>query len=155
MSDGKNKPILIVGMIFLVFVLIISGVDRVSKDKRENKTAISESKYLFTNSVIELDGSYLWDKKKEIAELNFKKEDAFIVSDDFSISLTDQDEQKIDTEIIKGDTKEVEEDIYQTNYTVRFTMPRKTYYIKAKISKNDVNYEFSIDYRDFKKANLK
>lgn len=155
LNEGKNKPILIGAIILVVIVVIITAVNVLMTDHRDNMTSVPENKFIFENSVIELEKQYLWNSKNERAELSFNKDDVFHISDDFSISLTNQEEEKLNTEIIKGDTTEVEDDVYLTNYKVRFSMPKDTWYIQGVIQKGNISYSFMIDYRDFTKANIK
>lgn len=154
MKNESSKPILIVGGIFLVFFILVIGVNKFFLDNRDNMTSLPETKMGFTNTVVELDEMYL-DKNSELVEFNLKKIDYFLASDEFTISLKDQDNRELKTDIIKGSTEEVDVDIYQTDYKIRFTLPEDIWYIKAEISRDDISYDFTIDYRDLKKAELK
>lgn len=148
MENSSNKPIYIVGGVFLVIFIMIIGINVFFLDNKENMTSLPETEMGFTNTVIELDGMYL-DKNSNLVELNLKKIDYFITSEEFTISLKDQDNKELKTDIIKGSTDEVDADIYQTDYKIRFKLPKETWYIKAEISRDNISYDFTIDYRDF------
>lgn len=148
MKNESNKPIFIVGGIFFLFFLLVIGINTLFIDNRENMTSIPETEMRFTNTIIEMDELYL-DKSSNIAELNLKKIDFFITSEEFTISIKDQDNMELKTELIKGSTSEVDEDIYQTDYKVRFRIPEDIWYIKAEISRDNISYDFTFDYRDF------
>lgn len=154
MKNENSKPILIAGGIFLAFFLMVIGINIFFSDNRENMTSLPEAEMGFTNTVIELGEMYL-DKNSEQAQLNLKKIDYFIASKEFTISLKDQDNQELKADIIKGDVHGVDEDIYQTDYQIKFHLPEDTWYIKTEISRDGISYDFTIDYRDLKKAELK
>lgn len=154
MKIESSKPLLIVSGIFFVFFIMIIGINFFFLDNRDNMTSLPETEMGFTNTVIELNEMYI-DKNSEVVEFNIDKIDYFIISDDFEISLTDQDNRTLKADIIKVSDEEVDDDIYKTGYKVRFNLPEDTWYIKAKISRDDESYDFTIDYRDLRKTELK
>jgi hypothetical protein len=153
LKNENNKPILIVSSIFLVIFIVVAGINYFFLDNRKNMTAFASDEMGFNNTVVEIDKIYL-DKKNNLAQLNLRKIDYFIISEEFNISIKDQNEQQLGIEIIKDDLKEVDTDIYQTDYRIRFKVPEDIWYIKGKISRNNISYDFTIDYRDFKKTKL-
>lgn len=164
--DERNKPLFIVGAIFLAVFLLMAGIKFVffHEDTRENMTSIvlsdkkdktEQNKWVFDRTVIQLN-EWSWDKRDERAEMTIRELYMMNSSKDFSIQIFDQDSNELKTEIIERKTREEEVGgmILQTDFTVRFDMPDDTYYIRAVIIKGNTSQDFTIDYRDFKKANL-
>lgn len=151
MKNEKNKPIFVVCGVFFVFFIVIVGINIMLTDNRENMTSLPEAEMGFVNTVVELEDMY-WNKDSGMAEINYKKIDFFMVSEDVSVSLSDQDGQLLNVDIIKGESNLVTEDIYETEYKIIFEMPDEVWYLKGEFVRDEITHMFTIDYRDFTKV---
>ena len=143
---NKDKNILIFASIFVFVVACTIYTVFFSKD-RENMTKIND--LIFNETVFDVKST---SKSGTLAEIDLTELYMIGVDNKFEILIQDDQNDKIKSKIKEGNTREEETGgmILETEYTVAFSYPKDTDYIKATITKGNDKKSFTIDIRDFK-----
>lgn len=156
LKDGYNKP-LIIGVILSVVILVFLVSTKFwMPDTRDKMTLNNQDEMIFRDTVVSVGKEYLWNEGSGVAQFTFKEYCIDQTEEKISCVVKNDEGVTMPVELIAGHPRiENEQDSSTvTDYICQFGMLKNTYYLTFEISKGEIKYNFSIDYRDFKKKNI-
>lgn len=157
LKDGYNKPF-IIGIIVVIGILCFFVSTKFwLPDGRDKMTLNDRNEMSFKDTVVNIDESYYWNDDTGVAQITFKEMCIAETDETMSVTVKNDSGNDMPLNLIKGNAVSEEEGalVTVTDYILQFGMPKDTYYLKFKITKGGIGYDFMIDYRDFKKKEIK
>ena len=156
LKDGYNKTLIIGVILSVVFLIFLASTKFWMPDTREKMSLNNQDEMIFRDTVVEIGKEYLWNEKSGVAQLTFKEYCIDETDEKISCLVKNDKSEIMPVQLISGSSRVENKDDSSTvtDYILQFGMLENTYYQTFEISKGDIKYSFSIDYRDFKKKNI-
>lgn len=157
LKDGYNKPFVIGFIIAIILLVALVSTKIFLPDGRNKMTLNDKNEMSFKDTIVILDDGYYWNEETGVAQFAFKESCIDENNDKVNVSVVTDKNVDMPMNLIKGVAIAEEEGsmVMVTNYICQFGLPKDTYYLKFKMSKGDMSYDFIIDYRDFEKKDIK
>lgn len=157
LKDGYNKSFIVGFIVVIVLLIALVSTKIFLPDGRNKMTLNDKNEMSFKDTIITLDDGYYWNEKTGVAQFTFKESCIDENEEKVNVTVTTDENVEMPLNLIKG-VATPEEDgsmVMITNYICQFGLPKDTYYLKFKMIKGDISYDFIIDYRDFEKKEIK
>ncbi|MFV0396209.1 MAG: hypothetical protein ACK5LC_17800 [Coprobacillaceae bacterium] len=154
LKDGNNKAMIAIAILAIVLLLGLVTSKFWLPDGRDNATFIREDCNFNNVTVGIIKDSYNISYADQIGEVSFiemkfpEKE-----VEKVSYKVFDESGNELPVSIIKGN--EISEGtIINTDILIQFGIPTDIHYTKIVVSQGNLNYEYVVDYRDYKETKM-
>ena len=157
LKDGYNKPFIFGTILILCILCFFVSTKFWLPDGRDRMTLNTKNEMSFKDTIVTLNEGYYWNGETNVAQITFKEVCIAESNDKIEFDIKTDAGNEMPMSLIKGKAIPEEEDsmVLITDYILQFGMPSDTYYLKFKITKGGISYDFIIDYRDFEKKDIK
>ena len=156
LKDGYNMTLIIAFIIVLVITGLLISTKFFLPDGRDKMTLNTDVNMTFRDTTVMLGDEYSWNEENLVAQMEFDERCINPSEETLNFKVMDQDKNTLPVNLIAGNpTPESEgSTVLVTDYILQFAMPENTYYVTVTVEKGDMNYSFSVDYRDFQKKDI-
>lgn len=154
LKDTYNIPMIVLIVVIIVISTVLLTSNFWLPDERDKMTYVKKENN-FNYIVLMLDEkSYQIDYAENIAEVNFQELE---FTNDEVVSLKykvyDENGNKLPSNVIKSDGI-LEDSIMTKDVLLQFGVPNDIYYVKIEVIQDNLTYDYTIDYRDFKETKV-
>ena len=157
LKEGYNKGAIFGVVITICILCFFVSTKFWLPDGRDKMTLNNKDEMSFKDTIVILDDNYYWNTETNVAQITFKEMCIAEGEENIMFSVKTDTDNEMPLNLIKGKPIAEEQDsmVMVTDYILQFGLPDNTYYLKFKITKGGISYDFTIDYRDFEKKKIK
>lgn len=154
LRDGYNIKTIMFSILAIILFIVLATSKMWLPDGRRNATVLRDDSNFNNVTVGIINDSFNIDFDTQVGEIAFlEMKFPNREVEEITYTIYDENETKLPLNVIKGG--EVKDGmIINTDILIQFGVPKDVYYVRVVISQDNLNYSYTIDYRDFEETTV-